>query len=160
MALRQWREGHPGWGPDLLLDQMQSDEELSTLSQPSRSSIRRFLKESGLSRPYQRYSSLPKTPSPREQDAHEAWEMDARGHESVPGVGVVTLININDRFSRTRLLSYPCVVGVQRWQQHPNTEDYQLALQLAFSDWGLPQRLQVDHASVVYDNLSLSPFVD
>lgn len=156
--LKQWREVHPGWGPDVLVDQMQNDEAVCLLKQPSRSSVGRYLKAQGLTRRYQRHSALPESPSPREQSAHECWEMDARGHEAVPGVGVVALINLNDRFSRTRLLSYPCVVGGQRWLRHPNTEDYQLALRLAFTDWGLPQRLQVDHASVFFDNLSPSPF--
>jgi hypothetical protein len=55
-------------------------------------------------------------------------------------------------------LSYPVQVGEKRWQRHPNTEDYQLALRLAFLDWGLPQQVQVDHESVFFDNHIQSPF--
>jgi hypothetical protein len=49
-------------------------------------------------------------------------------------------------------------VGDKRWQRHPNSEDYQLALRLAFVEWGLPRQLQVDHASVFYDSHAASPF--
>ena len=31
-------------------------------------------------------------------------------------------------------------------------------LKLAFTDWGLPEQLQVDHDSVFYDNRTPSPF--
>ena len=37
-------------------------------------------------------------------------------------------------------------------------ENYQIALRLGFLDFGLPKKIQVDHASVFYDNHSKSPF--
>jgi hypothetical protein len=84
--------------------------------------------------------------------------MDARGQEKVLDVGMVTLINLNDRYSRGRLLSYPCWLGSQHMERLPATEDYQLALRLAFAEWGLPDRLAVDRDSVFHDNTSQSPF--
>ncbi|MEZ4621069.1 MAG: hypothetical protein R2867_36975 [Caldilineaceae bacterium] len=84
--------------------------------------------------------------------------MDARGHESIDGVGVVTLINLNDRFSHTRLLCYPCQLGKKKVERHAKTEDDQAALRMAFMEWGLPTTLQADHDSVFYDNRSPSPF--
>jgi hypothetical protein len=84
--------------------------------------------------------------------------MDAQGHAYVPAVGMIAPINLNDCYSHARLLSYPCLVGERRWRRHPNSEDYQLALRLAFVQWGLPEQLQVDHASVFYDNATASPF--
>jgi hypothetical protein len=84
--------------------------------------------------------------------------MDARGHEKIPDVGVISLININDVFSKAKILSYPCWLGQQRASRHANTEDYLLVLRLAFTEWGLPDRLAVDHDSVFYDNHSKSPF--
>jgi hypothetical protein len=73
-------------------------------------------------------------------------------------VGITTLVQLNDRHSHVRLLSYPVVLGAERATRHLQTEDYQLLLRLAFSDWGLPDRLAVDHESVFYDNDSASPF--
>jgi transposase InsO family protein len=84
--------------------------------------------------------------------------MDARGYSKVPDVGVISLINLNDRFSRAQLLSFPCKVSEKRRRRRLNTEDYQIALRLAFVDWGLPERLQVDRESVLHDNHTKSPF--
>jgi hypothetical protein len=84
--------------------------------------------------------------------------MDARGHEKVPDAGVIALININDVFSKVKVMSYPCWLGKQCAKRHPAMEDYQLVLRLAFTEWGLPDRLAVDHDSVFHDNLSKSPF--
>jgi hypothetical protein len=81
--------------------------------------------------------------------------MDARGNENVKGVGYVAFINLNDRYSRARLLSHPC--PLKRAQSHPTTQEYKTLLRLAFSKWGLPQRVQVDHESVFFDNISKSP---
>jgi hypothetical protein len=83
---------------------------------------------------------------------------NARGYENVPDVGLVSLIDLNDRFSRVRLFSYPCWLGKTRVERHARTEDYQACLRLAFTEWGLPQTIQVDHESVFYDNRSKSPF--
>ncbi|MFQ5859026.1 MAG: hypothetical protein ACE5LU_25795, partial [Anaerolineae bacterium] len=121
-------------------------------------SIGRFLKAEDLTRDYQKHSPLPQATREVPQAPHEEWEMDARGYERMPGVGIISLIDLNDRYSRVRLHSYPCSLGTQRVERHPTTEDYQLVLRLAFAEWGLPDRLTVDHDSVFYDNRSPSPF--
>lgn len=154
-TLRQWRQQHPGWGPQTLRAEL-ACAGMGRL--PSVASIARFLKAQGLSRAYERHQVLPQ-PNPQPAvAAHQTWELDARGYEPVAGVGIITLLNLNDRFSHVRLLSYPCQVGQHRWQRHPTTHDYQTALRLAFTEWGLPQRLQTDHGSVFVDNHSTSPF--
>lgn len=84
--------------------------------------------------------------------------MDARGYECVPGVGVVTLIDLNDRFSKVKLCSFPGVLGTLRVTRHLEFADYQAVLRQAFAEWGLPDRLAVDRDSVFYDNISKSPF--
>ena len=156
--LRDWRQAHPGWGPKTLRAQLQADARSQDQCLPSRAQIAAFLKQSGLVRPYQRHTRLPAVPASPPQAPHEEWEMDARGAEWIPQLGMVTLIHLKDRCSRAYLLSHPCWLGEQRVQRHPSTEDYQLALRRAFSHWGLPDRLAVDHDSVFYDNGSPSPF--
>jgi transposase len=155
--LLRWRKAHPGWGPKTLLAELEAsysrEEELSL---PSRASIGRLLKEKGLSRSYQKHSRLP-APSLRSATApHQLWEMDARGNEKVAGLGHVALIALNDRHSRARLLCYPC--QLEGPQSHPKTVEYKTLLRLAFSEWGLPESLQVDHESVFFENVSKSPF--
>jgi hypothetical protein len=157
-TLRQWRNTHSGWGPKTLPAQLAADERFHEEELPSLRSIARFLRGEGLSRAYQRHSKLPDTNRAAPQAVHEEWEMDARGYQLVPEVGLITLINLNDRYSHVRLASYPCFLGRQRVTHYPTTEDYQAVLRLCFTHWGLPERIAVDHESVFYDNLGKSPF--
>lgn len=157
-TLWAWREQHPGWGPKTLRAELEQDKRFKDKPLPSLSSIGRFLQEKDLPRPYERHSTLPQPPSQAVSTPHQVWEMDSRGHEYVPQVGVISLINLNDLFSRVKVSSYPCLLGTKRATRRPRTEDYQLVLRLAFSEWGLPDRLAVDHDSVFYDNTSPSPF--
>lgn len=156
--LGAWREAHPGWGPLTLRVELESDTSVQDQWMPARSSIARWLKQKGHTRPYERHQALPQPAAVSAQACHQEWEMDARGYEKIPDVGVVTLINLKDRFSKIRLLSYPCWLGDHRASRHPDTGDYQLVFRLAASEWGLPDRLAVDRDSVFYDNLSKSPF--
>lgn len=157
-TLRAWRKAHPGWGPKTLRAELEADERFQGQCLPSRTSIASFLHQEDLTGPHERHRSLPHTARAAPQAAHEEWEMDARGYAHVPHVGLVTLIDLNDDHSRVHLLSYPCFLGSQRVERQPNTQDYQLVLRLTFAEWGLPDRLAVDHASVFYDNTSPSPF--
>jgi len=155
---KSWRDAHPGWGPKTLYAELQAVSLAERHVLPSVASIGRFLHEQHLTRAYEKHNTLP---VPRRDPAarpHAAWEMDARGYSRVPDVGLVSLIQLNDRCSHARLLSYPVWVGNQRCMRHPTTEDYQTALRLAFSEWGLPQQVQVDHESMFFDNTSKSPF--
>lgn len=156
--VRQLRVSHPGWGALTLHAELVQDGTLAGEAVPSAAVIGRFLKAQGLTQAPAPHRPLPETlPRPVEQ-AHDVWEMDAQGYRHVPEVGMVTLINLNDRASHVRLLSYPCRLGAKRVSRHAGTEDYQAALRLAFMTWGLPRTLQVDHESVFYDNKSPSPF--
>ena len=156
--LRYWRRSHPGWGPKTLAAELMRDPDFAGQCLPSLASIGRFLKEEGLTKRYERHSHLPESTGQKVSAPHETWEMDARGYDKVPDIGIISLINLNDRFTHLRLLSFPFQVGTHRVERYGDTEDYQLVLRLAFTDWGLPQQIQVDRASVFYDNKSKSPF--
>lgn len=157
-TLRDWRMAHPGWGPKTLHAELEADECFKGRRLPPLSGIAGFLKEQGWTRPYERHSELPQ-PRPQTASApHEEWEMDARGQEYVPEVGVIALINLSDVLSKVKVGSYPCLVGQKRATRRPRTEDYQVVLRLAFSEWGRPDRIAVDHDSVFYDNTCKSAF--
>lgn len=165
-TLQAWRDTHPGWGPKTLLAELEGDECLAQMSLPSERSIAYFLpvpdrvqvKEADLSRPYEQHSPLPQQARPLATVPHEVWEMDARGQERVPDIGIVTPIDLNDRCSRLRLLSYPCLLGAEHLERYPTTEDYQMVMRLAFTEWDLPDCLRVDRDSVFHDNTNKSPF--
>lgn len=158
VTLRQWREGHPRWGPLTLRVEATQERSLAGQRLPARATIARWLKANRLTHSYQRHRELAPPSAATAQAAHEAWEMDAYGTISVPDVGKISLINVNDCFSHAKLLSFPCAVGGARVERHADTADYLLVLRLTFVNWGLPQQLRVDRDSVYWDNTSKSPF--
>lgn len=158
-AVKQMREAHPGWGPKTVLAELRRDERVRGKKLPARPSLGRWLKENGYVQPYQRHQVLPDSQHQTQATCpHQLWEMDARGHEYVADVGVIQLININDVCSRVKLMSYPCELGRHKLTRRPNQHDYQLALRLAFAEWGLPQTISLDHDPVFIDASSKSPF--
>lgn len=151
--IRQMRQAHPGWGADTILTELKQDAYWKSEPLPSRSRIAAFLKAEALTRPYQRHVELPQ-PAPQEaRHPHQEWEMDAQGALSVTGLGSVSLINIIDVASHLKVESCPRLN-----RPTPARADYQLTLRRAFINYGLPQRLSLDHDSVFFDNTSPSPF--
>lgn len=157
-ALQTWRQAHPRWGAQTLVVQAGQATDLGGQRLPKRATVARWLQQQGLTRRYQPHRELPVPVAGAAQAAHEAWELDAYGAIPVPAVGIISLLDLNDCFSHVKLLSFPCWVGEQRVTRHPDTDDYLLALRLAFADWGLPSQLRVDRDSVYFDNVSKSPF--
>jgi hypothetical protein len=147
------RKTHRGWGPITIRTELEDMSHFTGLKLPSRPRIAAFLKQEGLTRKYEHHVELlqPRTVDP--QRAHEEWEMDAQGAIKVSELGPVSIINITDLFSRVKVGSSPCLNP-----SHPGTQDYQLALRRAFVNYGLPQRISLDHDSVFFDNASASPF--
>jgi transposase len=152
-TIREMRKDHSGWGPLTIRTELEDDPGFVGLRLPSRPRIAAFLKQEGLTRKYERHSELPQAQAVDPQRAHEEWEMDAQGVVKVSGLGSVSVINISDLFSRVKVDSFPCLDT-----SHPNTLDYQLVLRRAFVNYGLPERISLDHDSVFYDNTSASPF--
>jgi transposase len=154
--IAQMRKQHPGWGPKTIYAELCRDGDEKRIPAPA--SIGRYLKEQGLSRSYQRNRELPDTEQPMITRVHQLWTMDASGSTKVPQIGLVALINISDCVSRLRAMSYPVIAGKKRTTHNPDTADYQTALRLAFTDFGMPECIQADRAAVFYDNKAKSPF--
>jgi transposase len=149
----EMRDANPGWGPDTIRAEWERDPTRKGLPLPSRSRIAAFLKQEGYTRPYERHTELPQPEEKEVEQVHEEWEMDAQGVVDVSTVGRVSIINIVDVRSRLKVESAPCLDT-----SHPSTKHYQLVLRRAFVQYGLPERISLDHDSVFYDNVSPSPF--
>lgn len=157
-TILQMRKNHPGWGPQAILTELEDDEVWREQDLPDRSSIARYLRQEELTRPYERHSDLPQSAPSSAEAPHDEWEVDAKGPAYGPHVGVISLIDLCDVYSKLKLISHACLVGKTRASQTPATENYQLALRLAFLRWGLPKRLASDRASSFYDNSTASPY--
>jgi len=155
-ALFEVRRLHPGWGPLSLRDAL--TERFGEKAVPSRSAIARWLHGAGLAKPYRNVRPLPQAPPDRPTFCHQLWEMDAKGYQTVEGVGIVSLIDLTDVFSRVKLLSWPFRLGETDPEHHPTTETYQTVLRRTFTEWGLPNAWALDHDSVFFDNTHDTPF--
>ena len=152
-ALLQLRQHHPGWGPQTLRTELALSPQWGSYKLPCLASIANVLKATGLIKAY--HSRTPpclSCPSGVNQ-VHQEWELDAQGQTQVEGLGPLALINILDRFSRLKVESYPTPHSRQ-----PDLGDYQLALRHAFTQYGLPKALSLDHAGVFYDNSTDPPY--
>ncbi len=110
-TIRAWREAHPGWGAKTLRHELLENDSFLPKEVPSQPRIARFLRVEGFTRRYEPHRQLPDS-SRREATApHIEWEMDAKGHQIIPDIGVTAFIHLNDRFSHSRLAAYPCFLG-------------------------------------------------
>jgi len=152
-AVLEMRDDHPGWGALTIRTELEDGRRFAGMRLPSRSRIAAFLKQEERTRKYERHTELPQPQAVEPERAHEEWEVDAQGVIKVPDLGSVSIININDLFSRLKVDSFPCLET-----SHPNTLDYQLVMRRAFLCYGQPERVSLDHDSVFYDNASASPY--
>jgi transposase-like protein len=150
--LMQLRQAHPGWGADSLLDGLKQECPHFAPVLPSRARVAAYLKQKGLTRHYERHGGVVQPPPIQVTEVHEEWELDAQGAQKVADLGQVSLINISDVLSRLKVASYPWL------GTHLDWSTYQLALRLAFIEYGLPKRVSFDHDSAFYDNTSQSPY--
>jgi hypothetical protein len=151
--LEKMRKTHPGWGPVTLVEELAGDSRFLGLRLPGRAQVAAFLKAKDLARPYQRRAGLLPAKAPKAQQVHEEWEMDAQGAQQVGTLGQVSVVNLIDVVSRLKVGSYPHL-GTRGL----DGRDYQLVLQMAFLDYGLPLRISLDHDSAFFDNTSASPY--
>lgn len=154
--VEQYRPGREGWGALTIQVELQQEPDLKGHRKPSRSTIAAYLKAKGKTKPYKKHFDLPSKPCYAAEFAHDLWQMDAEGNKHVPGLGTVCMINLKDVFSKTYVGCLPLVF--EKPCNHPQKVHYQRLMRLAFLEFGMNRRLQVDHESVFFDNISASPF--
>ncbi len=88
-TLLAWRERHPSWGAKTLRHELLQDGRFTPEEVPSRPQIARFLHAAGLTRRYEVHRALPESQRQVPEAAHVEWEMDAKGYQVVPDVGVI-----------------------------------------------------------------------
>ena len=157
--IRLLRQRYPYWGAISIRLELELEYGYPSSSLPSIASIDRYLKEQGFIKTKEVKSSLPassKCSKQRSLRVHECWEMDAQGAIDIPYIGHHALINIKDSRSRVHCMAFP--VKRKHTKSQPKTPHYYWALRLAFEQWGLPKRIQVDRDSVFLENTTRSPF--
>lgn len=154
--IKRIRIKEPGFGGLSIVTELRLEYGYVPKRLPSVSSVAAFLNQEGMAQGYEKHSRLPLLPYEPPVRPHELWQLDGRGNEDVKGVGPTALLDIKDVFSAAYASCFPALI--KSMQGHPDTESYQMALRHGFHEFGMPDRIQCDHASVFYENRSKSPF--
>lgn len=154
--IAHYRGLHPRWGAKTILVELGEKDQYSVVNLPSCKTIERYFKGLSLTEVYEKHRPLCVYKPPKVEDCHDLWEMDDKGAENYPGIGEVSMINIKDVKSGTHVQGFGLSFPHKRC--HPNMNDYQCALRLAFCEFGLPKCIQADHGSNFHESRGKSPF--
>jgi transposase-like protein len=153
-AILKMRKAHPGWGPKTLLMELRQDQDWGARKLPSRARVAALLHQEDLVREYERHIDLPQPEREDVEKPHQVWQMDAQGSLRVKGLrGRTSVIHVIDVYSRLKVESCPRTLC-----RKPGRNDDFLALRKAFLQFGLPQRISLDHDTVFIDNTLASPY--
>ena len=149
IALRLKRQ-HPTWGATYVLKKMRQHPALRGQKMPSATTLWRYWRGFG-----DRLTSsrLPATPKPSPAGvAHGVWQMDAKESVIVPGVGTTTFNQARDEFGRATVMHrvHPAEEKDQRTVKLTGAQ-VQEDCRLAFTQWGLPDAIKTDRATIFVD---------
>jgi len=149
VALRLKRE-HKTWGAAYVVKKMGERPSLRGKTLPDPTTVWRYWRTFGVRLFPTRRPAQPKPPPAGV--AHGVWQMDAKESVPVPGVGVVTFDQARDVFGRATVMHriHPAELPEQQIVKL-TTEQVQQDCRLAFTQWGLPDAIQTDHAPIYVD---------
>lgn len=156
LALRLKRK-HPAWGAVYIVQQMRKSPRLQGMRLPHPSTVWRYWRTFG-ERLTKRRQRQPKVAVAPVRAVHGLWQLDFKESVDVPGVGPTTISQARDAVGRATVLHriHPAGQVGQRIVKL-TTEQVQADCRQAFLEWGLPDAIQTDHASLFTDD-DPSPF--
>jgi hypothetical protein len=140
-----YRGLYPSWGAKTIVNELLQVDGFELAQLPHIRTINRYLKSKSLTAKREKHEPLPNNQNTDVSCPHQRWQMDDKGPELYKDVGHVGMINIKDQFSSVYIQSFG--VSLPHTRSHPDISDYQCALRLAFSEFGLPKSIQADHGS-------------
>jgi len=149
VALRLKRQ-HPTWGAAYIVQKMQAHPSLRAQPLPHPVSVWRYWRRFG-----ERLFAKRQAPEPKPPKAgvvHGVWQLDFKESVEVPGVGSTTFTQARDRVGCATVLHqvHPAPSADHRIVKL-TTEQVQADCRIAFTQWGLPDAIQTDHASIFVD---------
>ena len=147
------RRTHRGCGPVSLLAFLRQDPEWKGKRLPSRSRVAAFLKEQGLVQSRQPHSPPPSAPKVTVSRPHMEWEMDAQVNVPVEGLGRASVLNLVDVFTGLHVAALLCPET-----RKPDGACYRSVCRMAFSEFGLPEQISLDHDTAFLGGSTPSPF--
>lgn len=148
-AVVRLKRENPGWGAERVARTLGADPALAGQRLPSASTIWRFWRRQAEPLVQTRRPACP--PPPPVQAENERWQFDAVESITVEGLGVVTIAHARDSVGHCTMLSVAFLgpPGVRIVKL--TFSQVQEAIRMGFAQWGLPDALQTDHASVFID---------
>ena len=147
VALRLKRE-HPAWGLDLILLHLSRRPSLRGQRLPKRSVLgayyQQFAPRLKEHRPLP--TRRPQQPAqPTVEAVHQCWQVDFKGEETIPGVGLVKPFIVCDKFSGALLTGLIHAQGPgDRKKVSLTMRQAQQDFRVVFTQWGLPDQIQLD----------------
>ena len=149
VALRLKRQ-HRTWGAAYVVKKMGKRSSLKGQKLPSPTTVWRYWRSFGDRLLPKRHPPQPKQPPAGV--VHGVWQMDTKESVLVAGVGVVTINQARDEFGRATVMHriHPAEQPKQRILKL-TTAQTQQDCRIAFAEWGLPDAVQTDQASIFVD---------
>ncbi len=147
-VLLRLKRQHPGWGVNKLRLALTRRPSLQGLELPQRSALAAYLTRfsARLQRPRRRPTQRPPIPALRPLvQPHQGWQIDFKGDEAVAGVGRVAPLMVCDTASGAPLAGIIHTVQARGNQQGLTARVVQADLRLVFTQWGLPEVMQMDN---------------
>jgi hypothetical protein len=150
VALRLKRQ-HRTWGAAYVVKKMGERPSLRGKKLPSPTAVWRYWRSFGDRLFPRRRPAQPKRPPAGV--VHGVWQMDAKESVPIDGVGVVTFNQARDEFGRATVMHriHPAKRPEQRIVKL-TTSEVQQDCRIAFIQWGMPEAIQTDQASIYVDD--------
>jgi len=138
------------WGAAYVVKKMGERPSLKGKQLPSPTTVWRYWRSFGDRLFPKRHPAQPQQPSAGV--AHGVWQMDSKESVPVAGIGTVTFNQARDEFGRATVMHriHPAEHPEQRIVKLTTTQ-VQQDCRVAFAEWGLPDTIQIDQASIFVD---------
>jgi hypothetical protein len=147
---------HLTWGAAYVVKKMSEHPLLKGKKLPEATTLWRYWRSFGDRLRKKRQPSEDKLPL--SGVAHGVWQLDAKESVPIPGLGATTFNQARDAFGRVTVMHriHPAEKPDQRIVKL-SAAQIQQDCRIAFTQWGLPDAIQTDRASIFVD-ADLSPF--
>lgn len=155
VALRLKRQ-HLKWGAAYIVMKMSERPSLQGLVLPEATTVWRYWRSFGTRLFPARQAVQPRRPPAGV--AHGVWQLDFKESVPIPGVGATTFAQARDEFGRATVMHrvHPAATPQQRIVKL-TIEQVRHDCRIAFTQWGLPDAIQTDHADIFVE-ADASPF--
>lgn len=147
------KRAHPAWGLDLLRLHLSRRPSLAGKPLPRRSALGAYLHSFSPRLKEHRPLRIQRPARPSAASVvqvHQCWQIDFKGEERIPGVGLVKPFIVCDKLTRAPLAALlHANPQAQAHKVELSFRQVQHDLRTVFSQWGLPDQLQLDRDPVL-----------